>query len=70
MKIGDPPEITPNMFILEEFSSQVSWFFSFFSGQYSSAAFPNSPPSSNEALLQVPDTSSLLPEFKDSFTHP
>ena len=30
MKIGDPPEITPDMFILEEFSSQVSGFFSFF----------------------------------------
>ena len=30
MKIGDPPEITTNMFILEELSSQDSWFFSFF----------------------------------------
>ena len=30
VKIGDPPEITTNMFILEELSSQDSWFFSFF----------------------------------------
>ena len=30
VKTGDPFEVTLNVFILEGFSSQVSWLFSFF----------------------------------------